>query len=163
MIHFSRAWLACLLLVVVACAPSPASRIQPGAEPEAAAAPKRITVAIRGSPHVFYNKLIQGVPGSDAVEEFVNAGLANLDDRGEVRAQLGERVPTLENGRWQVFPDGRMQLVARMLELLADELPSMPIFYRVEATMISNRLRGVSIATSETSRAWNVQEWDVDR
>jgi len=55
----------------------------------------------------------------------------------------------------------RMQLVARMLELLADELPSMPIFYRVEATMISNRLQGVSIATSETSRAWNVHEWDV--
>jgi peptide/nickel transport system substrate-binding protein len=105
-----RTLMACLGLLVVACAPSAVPQIQPDAAPEAAVAPKRITVAIRGAPHVFYNKLIQGVPGSDAVEEFLNAGLANLDDRGEPRAQLGERVPTLENGLWQVFPDGRMQL-----------------------------------------------------
>jgi peptide/nickel transport system substrate-binding protein len=75
------------------------------------AAPKRITVAIRGAPHVFYNKLMSGIPGSDAVEEFVNAGLANLDDRGEPRPQLAERVPTLENGLWTVLPDGRMELL----------------------------------------------------
>jgi hypothetical protein len=102
---------ATIMLVIPGCAGPASSPTSPSPQPtEATASPKRITVAIRGAPHGFYNKLVQGVPGSDAVEELVNAGLAHSDDRGELRAQLAEVVPTVENGLWRVFPDGRMGL-----------------------------------------------------
>ena len=95
----------------LACsAQTPVARTDGGGAPETPPSPKRITVAIRGAPHGFYNKLVSGVPGSDAVEEFVNAGLAHLDDRGQLRPQLAEAVPTVENGLWRVLPDGRMEL-----------------------------------------------------
>ncbi|MBM2811885.1 MAG: hypothetical protein HW416_2644 [Chloroflexi bacterium] len=49
-----------------------------------------------------------GSPGVDAVEDLVNAGLANFDNTGRLRPQLAEAVPSIENGLWQLFPDGRM-------------------------------------------------------
>jgi peptide/nickel transport system substrate-binding protein len=49
------------------------------------------------------------IPGGDGLEELVNGGLIIVDDRGGVRPQLAEAVPTLENGRWRLLPDGRME------------------------------------------------------
>ncbi len=48
-------------------------------------------------------------PGFDTLEELVSAGLVNVDDRGQLQPQLAETVPTIENGLWNVFPDGRME------------------------------------------------------
>ena len=39
----------------------------------------------------------------------MNPGLSLLDDRGALRPVLAETVPTLENGLWKLFPDGRME------------------------------------------------------
>jgi peptide/nickel transport system substrate-binding protein len=47
--------------------------------------------------------------GYDALEALVSAGLANADDRGQLRPQLAEAVPTTDNGLWRVLPDGRME------------------------------------------------------
>jgi len=49
------------------------------------------------------------IPGGDAIEELVNAGLTLLDSRGELLPQLADAVPTLANGRWALLPDGRME------------------------------------------------------
>ena len=99
-------------VLVAGCAPA---KSEPsGVSPEgssAGAAPKRITAAIRGDPHTLYNvlNLNNAVPGIDAIEDLVNAGLSNLDDWAVPRPQLAEAVPTLENGLWRVLPDGRME------------------------------------------------------
>jgi peptide/nickel transport system substrate-binding protein len=44
----------------------------------------------------------------------VHAGLSLVDDRGSLRPQLAEAVPSLENGLWVLFPDGRMQTTWRI-------------------------------------------------
>ena len=49
------------------------------------------------------------VPGADALEELVSAGLTHLDSANVLLPQLAEAVPTVENGLWVVYPDGRMQ------------------------------------------------------
>src|SRR3954469_23868132 len=46
--------------------------------------------------------------GVDALRGLMHAGLASLDERDVLRAQLAEAVPTLENGLWVLLPDGRM-------------------------------------------------------
>lgn len=45
----------------------------------------------------------------DELELLVNSGLAHPDREGGLRPILAEAVPSLENGLWQLLPDGRMQ------------------------------------------------------
>ncbi len=56
-----------------------------------------------------FNPSIGSVPGLDVLEELMNAGTANFDTEGTLRPQLAEAVPSLDNGLWTVFPDGRME------------------------------------------------------
>ena len=73
--------------------------------------PKRIVAVIRGVPVSLGPPAAirdSGQPGLDAVAELVHASLVHADHRGELHPQLAEAVPTLENGLWQHFPDGRM-------------------------------------------------------
>ena len=49
------------------------------------------------------------MPGLDALQDLVNAGLVTSRDDGVIVAQLAEAVPSVDNGLWQVFPDGHMQ------------------------------------------------------
>jgi peptide/nickel transport system substrate-binding protein len=39
----------------------------------------------------------------------VLVGLSYADDKGDLHPRLAEAVPTIENGGWRVFPDGRME------------------------------------------------------
>jgi peptide/nickel transport system substrate-binding protein len=103
-----------LLILLAGCAtpaqPGPSGSASGG---QAQAAPKRVVAAVSGEPKMLTNKLSSasagGTPGLEAVEELVNAGVANTTDRGELRAQLAEAVPTIENGLWKVATDGRME------------------------------------------------------
>ena len=78
-----------------------------------AADPTRITIAIRGDPKFVAGKLsmgtVGGIPGVDEMEDMLNAGLGNVDRGNRIHQQLAEQMPTVENGLWQVFPDGRME------------------------------------------------------
>jgi peptide/nickel transport system substrate-binding protein len=82
--------------------------------PAAANGPKRIAVAVNGNLRAFYSKVeaagAGSTPGNEEVEELVNAGLTVLDDRNMRQPLLAETVPTLDNGLWKVFPDGRMEM-----------------------------------------------------
>lgn len=66
-----------------------------------------------GDPYTLNNAVARagsgGVPGADALEELVSAGLTHLDDRSVRHAQLADAVPTLENSLWKLLPDGRME------------------------------------------------------
>jgi peptide/nickel transport system substrate-binding protein len=106
--------LLAIVLTVAACAPAPggggtAPNAQDGQRP---AAVKRITAAIRGGPASMVQQKIQrgsSVRGLDGIEELVHAGLTYIKGDGTRAAQLAEAVPTVENGLWKIFPDGRME------------------------------------------------------
>ncbi len=76
-----------------------------------ASSPKRIVAATVGDARVFYQDLgaTIGAPGDNAIEELLNTGLTEQDDRGVSRPQLAEAVPSIEAGSWVVLSDGRMQ------------------------------------------------------
>ncbi len=108
-------WLG-LFSILASCAPaSPAPTAQPGAPvPSRLAAPKRITVAMLGILPAFWDDIAgRGgvVPGTGQFKGLASAGLVVLDEQNVVRPQLGEYVPSIEDGNWKVFPDGRMELV----------------------------------------------------
>jgi len=69
-----------------------------------------------GDPPTLYNKLNQNnsVPGIDALEELLHVGLSHADRFGVRGARLAQDVPSVENGLWQVFPDGGMELTWRI-------------------------------------------------
>ncbi len=97
-------------VVATACAPA-ATRTngeRSGVPGQRSAAPKRITAVMSGDPHTLYQKLNSNnaVRGIVAVEPLVNSGLVIEPEGLALRAQLAEAVPSLENGLWQVFPDG---------------------------------------------------------
>ena len=49
-------------------------------------------------------------------EQMLNNGLAVETKAGGIYPQLAEVVPSVENGLWQVFPDGRMETSYRIRE-----------------------------------------------
>ncbi len=85
----------------------------PSSQEQRAAGPKRITAAIMGNTRTFSDRVERSsagsTPGSEALEEIVNAGLAIVNEHGLLSPLLAESVPTIENGQWRVFPDGRME------------------------------------------------------
>lgn len=104
-----------LILIITACQQAPPrsnTDSTSGAAPPAQVAPKRATAVIMGDPPHFagrFNPSIGSVPGLDTLEEMMNAGMANFTQQGEIRPQLAEAVPSLENGLWKLLPDGRME------------------------------------------------------
>jgi peptide/nickel transport system substrate-binding protein len=112
-----RRWavLCCLLLLSAACASAPAAPVQlaPAPQPAAPRAKTRIVAGIQGDPVVFSQKLNTAtarVPGTPDLEMMLNSGLSTIDSQGQLRPQLAEAVPSVENGLWMVAPDGRMSL-----------------------------------------------------
>ncbi|MEA2641653.1 MAG: peptide/nickel transport system substrate-binding protein [Chloroflexota bacterium] len=105
-----------MLLLLAACA-SPAPQAAPTAGSDTAlraSARKSITIAIRGDPKTLSARLNSqagagGVPGVEEIEQMLNAGLTFEERGGTFHTQLAEAVPSIENGLWKVFPDGRME------------------------------------------------------
>ena len=44
----------------------------------------------------------------DTLQELLHVGLVTSDSRGRLEARLAEVVPSLDNGLWELFPDGTM-------------------------------------------------------
>jgi len=78
--------------------------------------PKRITVGVRGTAQVLFNKLNIGNAGLGVAEteRLVHAGLAQQDDADQLHPTLAEAVPSLDNGLWVLLPDGRMETTWRL-------------------------------------------------
>jgi peptide/nickel transport system substrate-binding protein len=107
-------WLL-LALLVAACAPgggtpSPATDASPSNRP---AGPKRILAAVISDLPTARSQLNRAsggtLPGARELEQLIHAGLTVEDSSGNLRPQLAEAAPTVENGLWRVFPDGRME------------------------------------------------------
>ena len=98
--------LGAAIVVLAGCAPGAQ---QQGGGPEGgerSTQPKRLVVGAREAAPVLSNQLESS---ADVVQELVSAGLIRFDPVGNSVPLLAENVPTLENGLWKVFPDGRME------------------------------------------------------
>ncbi len=110
-----RTAMLCTLLFVSACAPQRAGQPAPTSSDQTArsSSPKRVVAAIRGDPHTLVEAVNSAgggrVAGVREVEQLLNSGLNLVDRDGKLRPLLAEQVPTLENGLWKLFPDGRME------------------------------------------------------
>src|SRR5438876_761450 len=110
-------WLTAIVLLA-ACAPA-----QRAAMPEQAAGAD----GAQSAPRAAFKRAVAGVPavhaslqsrtagpgrprGYESLEPMVSAGLSNYDDRGLLRPQLAQAVPTLDNGLWRLLPEGRMEM-----------------------------------------------------
>src|SRR5437773_968894 len=91
---------------------APRSSIIGTGESAAPGKPSRIVAAISSEPvavrYAMQAQVASQTPGVDALEELLSAGLGIVDNRGILRPQLSETVPTLANGGWAMQPDGRM-------------------------------------------------------
>lgn len=105
--------------VIAACA-APAGRGDSGSGAAQPQTPKRIVAAMRGIPLSLYDPLTSSgggqQPGSAEMSGLANLGLTVEDSAGERRPMLAEQTPTVENGLWRVFPDGRMETVWHVRE-----------------------------------------------
>jgi peptide/nickel transport system substrate-binding protein len=63
-------------------------------------------------PSISRDNLVAGsgtYQGGDVLEELMTGGLTQRDAVSQLRPQLAETVPSVDNGLWTVFPDGRME------------------------------------------------------
>ncbi len=106
--------LACLAAITTACVPGAQG---PGREDRAAAGssgPKVLRVGLTEPP--LEGGIAFGGAGTGRSELIytVHAALTVYDDRGELQPWIAAHLPTVENGDWQVLPDGRMELTWRL-------------------------------------------------
>jgi ABC-type transport system substrate-binding protein len=100
-----------LATATTACTPgSGPTSVNPQTTPPGPLAAKRIIAAIQSDPPVLARSInVANEPGLDVIQELTNPGLAIGDELGRLWPILTERVPSIDNGLWQVFPDGRME------------------------------------------------------
>ncbi len=103
-----------LATLLVACGPAVGPDTQAardGGNPPAAK--KRVVAAWVITDVGSVSALPVGSEGKE-IASFVHAGLGMFDDQQVLHPQLAEAVPTLENGLWRLFPDGRMETIWKL-------------------------------------------------
>ncbi len=109
------AWLIGCVLLLACGSPAPtggtASSQRANTSATTASAPKRIVAAIQGNPLGGYQKLDpnNSQRGNQELGAILHAGLTVTESTGQLRPQMAEAVPTVENGLWTIQPDGQME------------------------------------------------------
>ncbi|HZT06109.1 MAG TPA: ABC transporter substrate-binding protein [Chloroflexota bacterium] len=113
--------LVTLVAFSVACgSPAPATGSGQEARREAAAptAPKRVLSSVTADLPTLRSQLNRAaggiLAGAPEIEQLVQSGLAIADNNAVLQPLLAEVVPSVENGLWRVFPDGRMETTWRI-------------------------------------------------
>jgi peptide/nickel transport system substrate-binding protein len=119
-VPFRLVWLIVAFMAIGCGAPprAPADSAAGGSSTARQAGPKRIIAATIGDPFTVYNKLNIGnsVRGIAEIERMVHAGLTVTDNTGQLRPQMAEAVPSVENGNWRLLPNGAMETVWKIRE-----------------------------------------------
>ena len=99
-----------LALMLFASCASPSAQPSPATAVPRANVPKRVTAIVWNDPSSLLNRMNQrpNAPGAVALEQLILSGLSENDPNGNLQPLLADAVPSLENGLWQVQPDGRM-------------------------------------------------------
>src|SRR5437879_5018470 len=100
-----------LMLVAVACTPSPAANSSPSSIASVSAQPARALIAaVQIEPKTLAARIIaQPAVSLDLVRRVVNADLTLLDDQSNPYPYLAEALPQLQSDSWKVFADGTME------------------------------------------------------
>ncbi len=56
----------------------------------------------------------------------------------------------------------RQQLLRRLVHHIAENLPIIALYYRVEPTMVAHRMQNVQARQRQATQAWNAHEWDAN-
>lgn len=110
--HHPPFYLCLAIAILSACAPGArdqTSATSVGQSPTIG--PKRLTAAIMSDLPVLYTKVntTAGTAGLDAMADMVGAGLVGVDNEVNLLPVLADAVPTIENGRWKILPNGGME------------------------------------------------------
>lgn len=55
----------------------------------------------------------------------------------------------------------RIESLGQVIYHIADQLPEMGLYYRVQPTMVAKRVTGAGARHVNGTEAWNVHEWDA--
>jgi ABC-type transport system substrate-binding protein len=55
----------------------------------------------------------------------------------------------------------RMETLGGVVRHLTENLPQLPVFYGMDATMVANRLVNVTARRNTFTQSWNAEEWDL--
>lgn len=100
--------------LLVACAPNSSQRV-PVQEGGAPATPGRVlNIGLFAEPGMLGGKFGGGGTGIADYAFLFAAKLAHYDDLGNPIPVLAEDLPSLENGSWRLFADGRMETTYRL-------------------------------------------------
>lgn len=108
------AWYLAALLAATGCT-GPQSGAGPATQGAGAQRPepvKRVITAIMNDPPALNGGDSLGPgggEGTDVLFDALHVGLTIKDEQSRLRPLLAESAPTLENGLWKLFPDGRME------------------------------------------------------
>ena len=107
-----------LASVASACVPATPSTAEPQSQPPATR--KQIVASIFSEPAGLHHEVTNPTPSSGSVPgvtelyAVLNGGMSYLDSDGARHPWFVEALPSVENGLWQVFPDGRMEVTWRL-------------------------------------------------
>ncbi len=54
---------------------------------------------------------------------------------------------------------GRDQQMIRMMAIVADVVPVVPLFYNLDAVAVTASVTGPTTSAPDTTREWNVKDW----
>lgn len=112
-----RVWAAFLtaIALVAGCAPraAPTAPSSDGSGSPAGPRTLRLVQTTESQPDQGYI-FVGGGTGPPELTYALHAGLTVYDEKGNVQPRIAERVPTLEDGDWKTFPDGRMEVTWRL-------------------------------------------------
>jgi len=102
-----------LMVMLISCGPGASSPggLEAPARPQGPSSPKRLVLAVISEP-VGFNLAVETQRLSvttAGLAYFIFPGLTVLDHQEALRPTVGEAVPSIENGLWKLFPDGRME------------------------------------------------------
>lgn len=105
-----------MVVLGLGCAAPDPARVSPAAP--GGGPPKTLRIGLQGfmEPNTGIIGYGTGSGGFDALEHFLvfHASLTVYNLPGELEPRLVERVPSLENGDWKAFADGRMEVTWRL-------------------------------------------------
>jgi peptide/nickel transport system substrate-binding protein len=152
---------ACLILLVAGCAAPGTGRDNPATGTDHTSAPRTVRIGVDASHEPSGGFIIFSTEGIGWLEHALmfHAGLAVYNEAGELQPRLARKVPTIEDGDWQLLPDGAMELTWNLrpdarwhdgTQLTAEDFAlGMQIVQDPE--LPARRARGVNLIASTTA------------
>ncbi len=104
-----------LAAVLLACGAPRSATPERMPQQESPATTRRAAVIIRGDIPTIMPGARGAVPGAGELQELLTVGLTVGAGRGQPFVpRIAETIPSIENGLWRVFPDGRMETAWRL-------------------------------------------------